>query len=109
METRIYENGVLQGAAVKQSSGGEVEERQYVEGKLNGKATVIYTDTSKEMRTYKVKTLSLYYNYCHWREVLNLRSKPSLYSVFMAFLDRIKKQNIKISTDIMMYDIIEKN
>ena len=54
METRIYENGVLQGAAVKQSSGGEVEERQYVEGKLNGKATVIYTDTSKEMRTYKV-------------------------------------------------------
>ena len=26
----------------------------------------------------------------------------------MAFVDRIKKQNIKISTDIMMYDIIEK-
>ena len=60
METRIYENGVLQGAAVKQSSGGEVEERQYVEGKLNGKATVIYTDTSKEMRTYKVTTFPLF-------------------------------------------------
>ena len=72
METRIYENGVLQGAAVKQSSGGEVEERQYVEGKLNGKATVIYTDTSKEMRTYKVQTFTLYYNYCcHRREILN--------------------------------------
>ena len=78
METRIYENGVLQGAAVKQSSGGEVEERQYVEGKLNGKATVIYTDTSKEMRTYKVTTFTLYYC-CHRREVPNLILIPSLY------------------------------
>lgn len=33
---------------------GEVEERNYVDGKLNGKATVLYTDSSKEMRTYKV-------------------------------------------------------
>ena len=100
METRIYENGVLQGAAVKQSSGGEVEERQYVEGKLNGKATVIYTDTSKEMRTYKVRTFTLYFC-CHWREVLNLRSKPSLYSVIFCIhgvVDTIQKQNIKIAS-----------
>ena len=54
VETRIYENGVLQGKAVKQSGSGEVEERQYVDGKLNGKATVLYSDSSKEMRTYKV-------------------------------------------------------
>ena len=27
----------LQGAAVKQSTSGEVEERNYVDGKLNGK------------------------------------------------------------------------
>ena len=46
---------MLQGKAVKQSSAGEVEERQYVDGKLNGKATVLYTDSSKEMRTYKVR------------------------------------------------------
>ena len=56
METRIYENGVLQGKAVRQTSDGEVEERQYVDGKLNGKATVLYSDSSKEMRTYKVRT-----------------------------------------------------
>ena len=56
VETRIYENGVLQGKAVKQSGSGEVEERQYVDGKLNGKATVLYSDSSKEMRTYKVRT-----------------------------------------------------
>ena len=57
VETRIYENGVLQGKAVKQSSSGEVEERQYVDGKLNGKATVLYSDSSKEMRTYKVRII----------------------------------------------------
>ena len=56
METRIYENGVLQGKAVKQSTSAEVEERNYVDGKLNGKATVLYPDSSKEMRTYKVRT-----------------------------------------------------
>ena len=56
VETRIYENGVLQGKAVRQTSDGEVEERQYVDGKLNGKATVLYSDSSKEMRTYKVRT-----------------------------------------------------
>ena len=79
METRIYENGVLQGAAVKQSSGGEVEERQYVEGKLNGKATVIYTDTSKEMRTYKVQTFTLSTtDYCCLRREI-LHWKPSVY------------------------------
>ena len=55
METRIYENGVLQGKAVKQSTSAEVEERNYVDGKLNGKATVLYPDSSKEMRTYKVR------------------------------------------------------
>ena len=55
METRIYENGVLQGKAVKQSTNAEVEERNYVDGKLNGKATVLYPDSSKEMRTYKVR------------------------------------------------------
>ena len=55
VETRIYENGVLQGKAVRQTSDGEVEERQYVDGKLNGKATVLYSDSSKEMRTYKVR------------------------------------------------------
>ena len=56
VESRMYENGVLQvpcevnaivvdllsfcqlqGAAVKQSTSGEVEERNYVDGKLNGK------------------------------------------------------------------------
>ena len=57
METRIYENGVLQGKAVKQSTNAEVEERNYVDGKLNGKATVLYPDSSKEMRTYKVRKL----------------------------------------------------
>ena len=57
VETRIYENGVLQGKAVKQSGSGEVEERQYVDGKLNGKATVLYSDSSKEMRTYKVRIM----------------------------------------------------
>ena len=95
-----------QGAAVKQSTSGEVEERNYVDGKLNGKvkilpqikgqmwlktqvntmtnmvrntnmmasiadscykekedqyilcqATVIYSDSSKEQRTYKVSKL----------------------------------------------------
>ena len=58
VETRIYENGVLQGKAVKQSSAGEVEERSYTDGKLNGKATVLYTDSSKEMRTYKDNKLT---------------------------------------------------
>ncbi len=43
------------GAAVKQNTNGEVEERNYSDGKLNGKATVIYPDSSKEMRTYKVR------------------------------------------------------
>ena len=63
VETRIYENGVLQGKAVKQSSSGEVEERNYVDGKLNGKATVLYQDTSKEMRTYKVSFYPLFTNH----------------------------------------------
>ena len=97
---------MFQGAAVKQSTSGEVEERNYVDGKLNGKvkilpqikgqmwlktqvntmtnmvrntnmmasiadscykekedqyilcqATVIYSDSSKEQRTYKVSKL----------------------------------------------------
>ena len=40
---------------MKQSTSQEVEERNYVDGKLNGKATVLYPDTSKEIRTYKVQ------------------------------------------------------
>ena len=66
VETRIYENGVLQGKAVKQSGSGEVEERQYVDGKLNGKATVLYPDSSKEMRTYKVRSIFWHkHSVCH--------------------------------------------
>ena len=48
----------FQGAAVKQSSSQEVEERNYVDGKLNGKATVLYPDSSKEIRTYKDNKLT---------------------------------------------------
>ena len=31
---------MFQGAAVKQSTSGEVEERNYVDGKLNGKVNI---------------------------------------------------------------------
>ena len=44
---------------MKQSTSQEVEERNYVDGKLNGKATVLYPDSSKEMRTYKVGYTSI--------------------------------------------------
>ena len=50
-----WPTNIAQGAAVKQNTNGEVEERNYADGKLNGKATVIYPDSSKEMRTYKVR------------------------------------------------------
>ena len=42
--------------AVKQTTDGECEERQYVNGKLDGEATVIFSDSSKEIRNYKVST-----------------------------------------------------
>ena len=34
VETRIYEQGILQGMAVKQTPDGECEDRTYVDGKL---------------------------------------------------------------------------
>ena len=42
------------GKAVKQTTDGECEERSYVNGVLDGEATVIFPDGSKEIRTYKV-------------------------------------------------------
>ncbi len=73
IETRIYENGVLQGnflsmqivgillqtfvisgKAVRQTPDGECEDRAYVDGRLEGRATVIYPDSSKEIRNYQV-------------------------------------------------------
>ena len=53
----LRERGVA-GEGGKQSSAGEVEERSYTDGKLNGQATVLYTDSSKEMRTYKDNKLT---------------------------------------------------
>jgi hypothetical protein len=44
------------GMAVKQTPDGECEERTYVNGKLSGQATVIYPDSSKEIRNYQVHT-----------------------------------------------------
>ena len=40
--------------SVKQTPDGECEERSYKNGKLEGQATVIYADNSKELRTYQV-------------------------------------------------------
>ncbi len=40
--------------AVKQTPDGECEERSYRNGKLEGEATVIYADNSKELRNYQV-------------------------------------------------------
>jgi len=42
------------GMAVKQTPDGECEERSYRNGKLEGEATVIYADNSKELRNYQV-------------------------------------------------------
>ena len=39
--------------AVKQNPDGECEDRTYVNGKLEGQATVIFPDGSKEMRNYQ--------------------------------------------------------
>ena len=39
---------------MKQAQDGECEERNYIDGKLQGEATVIYPDSSKEMRNYAV-------------------------------------------------------
>ena len=41
------------GMAVKQTTDGECEERIYVDGKLEGQATVIFPDSGKEMRNYQ--------------------------------------------------------
>jgi hypothetical protein len=49
---------LISGMAVKQTPDGECEERSYRNGKLEGEATVIYADSSKELRNYQVKTLS---------------------------------------------------
>jgi len=46
------------GTAVRQAPDGECEDRAYVGGVLEGQATVIYPDNSKEVRTYSV---SLYF------------------------------------------------
>ena len=42
------------GKAVKQTTSGECEEREYLNGVLDGEATVIFPDGSKEIRTYAV-------------------------------------------------------
>ena len=42
------------GTAVKQTTDGECEERQYNNGNLDGEATVIFPDSSKEIRNYQV-------------------------------------------------------
>jgi hypothetical protein len=47
----------ISGMAVKQTPDGECEERSYRNGKLDGEATVIYADSSKELRNYQVKLL----------------------------------------------------
>ena len=44
------------GKAVKQTTSGECEEREYLNGVLDGEATVIFPDGSKEIRTYAVIT-----------------------------------------------------
>ena len=41
------------GTAVKQTTDGDCEEQIYVNGKLEGQATVIFPDSSKEMRNYQ--------------------------------------------------------
>ena len=43
------------GKAVKQTTSGECEERSYLNGVLDGEATVIFPDGSKEIRTYAVR------------------------------------------------------
>lgn len=50
----IESNFVILGKAVKQTTDGECEERSYTNGVLDGEATVIFPDGSKEIRTYRV-------------------------------------------------------
>ena len=50
----ISRNILTVGTAVKQTTDGECEERHYNNGKLDGEATVIFPDSSKEIRNYKV-------------------------------------------------------
>ena len=40
---------------MKQTTSGECEEREYLNGVLDGEATVIFPDGSKEIRTYAVR------------------------------------------------------
>ena len=40
--------------AVKQAPDGECEDRKYARGRLDGQGTVIYPDSSKEVRNYSV-------------------------------------------------------
>ena len=47
-------NNMIVGKAVKQTKDGECEERSYTNGVLDGEATVIFPDGSKEIRTYRV-------------------------------------------------------
>ena len=47
-------NHLIVGKAVKQTKDGECEERSYTNGVLDGEATVIFPDGSKEIRTYRV-------------------------------------------------------
>ena len=48
---------MIVGKAVKQTKDGECEERSYTNGVLDGEATVIFPDGSKEIRTYRVLQL----------------------------------------------------
>lgn len=41
---------------VKQAPNGECEDRIYVQGVLQGQATVVYPDSAKEIRNYNVST-----------------------------------------------------
>ena len=45
----------LQGAAVKQSTSGEVEERNYVDGKLNGKVETMKMKLNEKVKKLKMK------------------------------------------------------
>ena len=50
----IKNSDFFEGMSVKQTPDGECEERSYTNGKLEGQATVIYADSSKEIRNYQV-------------------------------------------------------
>ena len=52
---------VIIGMAVKQTSDGECEERTYVNGKLEGQATIIFPDSSKGILIYKDIIIAMLY------------------------------------------------